>query len=170
MNSRNSHQSTRVAESVSIRQFSKEPTMSRLFTTLLSTLLVAIFALNATPAFAQDSTPSDVDTADRAYLQEYQQRAVEKYETMQATRAAGKAASAASAAPDWGGEMAVREYDERSRAVFAAVQQRSVSAVVNSAPDWGGEMFLAEYEQRGRERYRIWLAQQKSRLTGSASR
>ena len=160
-----SARSQRSHKSVTAAIFQKEHTMNRLFITLLSTLIVALFALNASPALAQDSTPGSVDADDAAYLQEYQQRAAEKYQALKTAQATQVAA----AQPDWGGEMAVREYNQRSRAVYAAVQQRSRPAVVYSTPDWGGELFLAEYEQRGQERYRVWLAQQNSRLTGSTS-
>lgn len=140
--------------------------MNRLFTAILGALIVALFALSATPAFAQDSTPSDVDAADQAYLQEYHQRAVEKYRAMQAAQAA----QAGAGLPDWGGEMAVREYNQRSRDAYAAIPKRTTPAVAGGMPDWGGELFLAEYEQRAQERYQLWLARQNGRLTGSRSR
>lgn len=166
MNSRNRHQSTDTIPTVASRHFQKEPRMNRLFIALLSALIVAIFALNPTAAFAQDSTPSDVDAADQAYLQEYHQRAVEKYQAMQRTQAA----QAGAGMPDWGGEMTVREYDQRSRDAYAVIQKRTTPAVADGLPDWGGEMFLAEYKQRAQDRYRVWLAQQNGRLTGSTSR
>lgn len=131
--------------------FTKENPMNRrIINAILTSLLFALFALSAAPVFAQEPTPGTVDAAEQAYLQEYQQRAVEKYQALQAKRTA---TIAATAIPDWGGEMAIREYDERSRAAYAAIQKGSALALIDGVPDWGGELFLAEYEQRAREIY-----------------
>lgn len=151
--------------------FTKENPMNRrMITAILTSLLLALFALSAAPAFAQDATPSDVDAAEQAYLQEYQQRAAEKYQVLKTTQAARNASIVAAAIPDWGGEMFVQEYQQQARDLYVAVQKPSTPAVVNSVPEWSGELFLAEYEQQGRERYPVWLAQQKGRLAGSTTR
>lgn len=170
MNHRNSHPSTEFVTTAATRHFPKEPTMNRLFIALLSTLIVALFALNPTTAFAQDNTPDAGDAADQAYLQEYHRRAVEKYESMLATQAAKNAAINNRAMPDWGGEIFVQEYEQRTREKYAAVQKSATPVVVDSMPDWGGAIFLAEYEQRAQERYQVWLAQRDNRLTGNTSR
>ena len=137
----------------------------RIITAILTSLLLALFALSAAPAFAQDAIPSDVDAMDQAYLQEYQQRAVEKYQAMKATQAARNASIAAAAVPDWGGEMFVQEYQQQAREVYAAAQKPGTPVIVNSVPDWGGEQFLAEYSQRSQEKYQQWLASRDGRLT-----
>lgn len=154
-------------ESVSrTRYFPKENPMNRrMITVILTSLLFAFYALSAASAFAQDAIPSDVDAADQAYLQEYQQRAVDKYQAVQTTQAARNASIAAAAMPDWGGEMFVQEYQQQAREVYAAAQKPGTPVVVNSVPDWGGELFLAEYQQRGQERYQQWLASRDGRLT-----
>lgn len=145
--------------------YKENPMNRRMITAILTSLLFALFALSAAPAFAQDPIPSDVDAAEQAYLQEYHQRAVEKYQAMKATQAARNASVAAAAVPDWGGEMFVQEYQQRAREVYASVQQPSTSVVINTVPDWSGEMFLTEYEQRAQERYQQWLASRDGRIT-----
>jgi uncharacterized protein YbcV (DUF1398 family) len=152
-----------------IRYFQKEQTMNRFSIAILCSLILAIFALSATPAFAQDASPNDVDAMDQAYLTEYQQRAVEKYAAMQATQTAKNVAAKVTALPDYGGEIFLQEYDQRARALYTALR-RSAPPLVQSEPDWFGEIFLAEYEQRAGKRYQQWLAQQNGRITGAAPR
>lgn len=165
MNSYNSHKSTDSVTTATIRHFPKEPTMNRLFIALLSMLIIAIFALSATPAFAQDSTPGTVDADDAAYLQEYEQRAADKYQTLKATR---QAARNAAVAADIGGELFVQEYNQRARDIYAAISRPA--PVAQAETDWMGAGFLVEYEQRAQVGYQLWLAQQNGRLTGSTSR
>lgn len=150
------------------RYFPKENPMNRrMITVILTSLLFAFFALSAAPAFAQDAIPSDVDTADQAYLQEYQQRAVEKYRSMQATQAAKNAAVSAASTPDWGGEMFVTEYAQKSQDAYAAIRQPARSGLANSTQDWGGEMFVAEYAQKSQDAYAAIRQPARSGLANS---
>ncbi|MCL4834065.1 MAG: hypothetical protein KJZ86_16600 [Caldilineaceae bacterium] len=139
----------------------------RMLIAILYTLAIAFFALSTTPLFAQDATPNDVDAEDRAYLQEYNQRAVEKYRSMQATQAAKNAASKAASTPEYGGESFLTEYAQRASDTYAASRQPSRPALTQSTPDWGGEMFLAEYGQRSQEKYQQWLASRDGRTVST---
>ena len=84
------------------------------------TLVATIMILAPVPVSASDTPPNHIDLMDQAYLAEYEQRAVEKYEAMLAMQEKNKVVTN-HVFSDWGGELFLAEYQQRAQEQYEAM-------------------------------------------------
>lgn len=114
-----------------VSKFEVSNVAHRVFILTMTIILFFPFGVSAA-----DAPTNPVDAVDQAYLTEYHQRAVDKYEAF-VTRQISKTPSN-DTFQDWGGELFLAEYEQKAREKYTAMlamRERDDAPAISSASD-----------------------------------